>query len=131
MEQALGDNWIINDDGETTIAVNNTVLHHGATGVTGNTAHNGVWDVTMLAGGVNVTDYSNADPAMWAVSQRSESVVADRDFSVADFTGMEVGARRAQIGFRNCGCSPPPQCVLLVRSARLLTARNLNPSCPC
>ena len=44
--QALGDNWIINDGGETTIAVNRTVLHDGGTGVTGNTARNGAWNVT-------------------------------------------------------------------------------------
>ena len=36
--EAIGDNWIINDGGETTIAVNRTVLHDGATGVTSRTA---------------------------------------------------------------------------------------------
>ena len=44
--EALGDNWIINDGGETTIAVNDTVLHEGATGiVTDAVAHNGAWNV--------------------------------------------------------------------------------------
>lgn len=84
--QALHEGWIVNDGGQTTLAVNNTVLHDGATGVTGNTAHNGAWNVRMLADGVNVTDYSNADPAMWTVTERSEGLIAGRDFSAADFT---------------------------------------------
>ena len=51
--QVIGHNWIMNDGGETTIAVNGTVLHKGATdegaagGVTGLTAPNGAWNVTM------------------------------------------------------------------------------------
>ena len=38
--QAIGNDWIMNDGGETTIAVNNIVLGEGATGVTGLTAPN-------------------------------------------------------------------------------------------
>ena len=33
VSQAIGDGWIINDGGETTIAMNGVVLHDGATGV--------------------------------------------------------------------------------------------------
>ena len=85
--QALGDGWhIINDGGETTIAMNNVVLHDGATGATGSTAANGAWNVRMLADGVTITDRTHADPAMWVVSDRAEGVIADRDFSAEDFT---------------------------------------------
>ena len=79
---ALGGGWILNDDGETTIAVNNVVLHDGATGVTGRAAANGVWDVTVLAGGQTV-DIST-DP--WTLSERDSSTILDRDFSASDFT---------------------------------------------
>ena len=107
----IGDDWIINDGGETTIAVNDVVLHDGATGVTGNMAHNGIWDITMLAAGVNVTDYLNADPAMWTVSPRSESLIADRDFSVEDFTEQQVECPAGQIGTPpHCRIPPPPRC---------------------
>ena len=96
--QALGDGWILNDGGETTIAMNNVVLHDGATGVTGRTAPNGAWDVRMQAGGVTVTDRSNADPAMWAVSARAAEVIADRDFSsVEDFTETERPVEMHQV----------------------------------
>ncbi|MCY4419896.1 MAG: hypothetical protein OXC42_01360, partial [Gammaproteobacteria bacterium] len=96
--QALGDDWIINDGGETTIAMNGTVLHgkyeeNGTEmfGVVPDTkAANGVWDVTMLAEGVKITDRSNADPAMWVVSDRAAGVITGRDFSAADFTEMQV-----------------------------------------
>ncbi len=60
----FGDDWIVNDGGETTIVVNNVKLHDGAAGVTGLTAPNGARDV----------------------SQRSAGVIADRDFSADDFT---------------------------------------------
>ena len=82
--QAIGDNWIINDGGETTIAVNRTVLHDGVDGVTGRTAANGAWNVRMREEGVNVTDYTT-DPANWVVSELATGVVADRDFSAQDF----------------------------------------------
>ncbi len=83
--QAIGDGWIINDGGETTIAVNGTVLHDGATGNTGRTAPNGAWNVTMRAQGVTVTDRTDPDPANWTISEPAANVVADRDFSAADF----------------------------------------------
>ena len=40
----------------------------------------------MVAGGRKVTDRTNADPAMWTVSDRAEDVIAGRDFSAADFS---------------------------------------------
>ena len=82
--QVIGNDWIVNDGGETTIAVNNIILHEGATGVTGRTAPNGAWNVTMREEGVNVTDYTT-DPANWVVSDPAVSVIADRDFSAQDF----------------------------------------------
>jgi len=82
--QAIGDDWIINDGGGTTIAMNNVVLHDGVMGATGNTAPNGAWNVRMLAEGVKVTD--RMDPANWVVSDRAAGVIADRDFSTADLT---------------------------------------------
>ena len=84
--EVIGDNWIINDGGETTIAVNRVVLHDGATGVTGRTASNGAWNVRMRAEGVTVTDYAtDPDPANWVKSDLAVGVAADRDFSAQDF----------------------------------------------
>ena len=68
VSQVIGDNRIVNDGGETTIAVNNVVLHDGATGVTGRTAPNGAWDVRMLA----------------------SDIIVDRDFSAEDFAEDRV-----------------------------------------
>ena len=88
--EAIGNNWIINDGGETTIAVNNVVLHEGekATGVTGRTAANGAWNVRMLEHGVKLDDYTNSDPSMWTRTQSTvdDPIIADRDFSANDFT---------------------------------------------
>ncbi|MDE0391897.1 MAG: autotransporter outer membrane beta-barrel domain-containing protein [Rhodospirillales bacterium] len=81
--QVIGDDWIVNDGGETTVAVNNVTLHDGATGATGATAANGAWDVTFRDEGVTV---DRADPADWVVSEPATGVVADRDFSSQDFT---------------------------------------------
>ena len=96
--RAIGRNWIINDGGETTIAVNGVVLHEGATGVTGLTARNGAWNVRMREEGVNVTDYTDSDPANWVVSESAAGVVADRDFSAQDFNE------------RRKPTPPPPMC---------------------
>ncbi|MCY3803962.1 MAG: hypothetical protein OXG06_06125, partial [Gammaproteobacteria bacterium] len=93
--QALGDDWIINDDGQTTIAVNNVVLHDGVRGVTGRTAPNGVWDVRMAGSGTNVTRYTDdpmtmdideSDSMHWTKAPLAEGVAVDRDFSASDFT---------------------------------------------
>ncbi|MXZ80316.1 MAG: autotransporter outer membrane beta-barrel domain-containing protein, partial [Gammaproteobacteria bacterium] len=86
VSQALGGGWILNDGGETTIFMNGVELHNGAMGATGNTARNGAWNIRMRPDGVRVTDRTDSDPAMWVVSERAEGVIADRDFSAADFT---------------------------------------------
>ena len=97
VEQAIGDNWIINDGGETTIAVNNVVLHEGATGVTGRTVAKGARNVTMREHGVKVDDRSAADPVEWMLTESTsgDKIIADRDFSVQDF--IEEYAPRAAL----------------------------------
>ena len=91
--EALGDDWILNDGGETTIAVNGVVLHDGATGVVpGAVATSGARNVTMQAQGVTV---NRSDPANWVISYAAEGVVADRDFSAAAF--IEEFAPRAAV----------------------------------
>ena len=115
--QALGENWILNDGGETTIAVNRVVLHDGATGVTGRTASNGAWNVRMRAEGVTVTDRTT-DPANWVVTDPAENVVADRDFSAQDFNERRKpppppppSCPDGQVGTPpNCMSPPPPSC---------------------
>ena len=78
---AIGDDWIINDGGETTIAINGVVLHDGATGVVpGAVAQNGAWKITIRAQGVTV---DLTDPSNWIVSERDD-IVFDRDFSGQD-----------------------------------------------
>ncbi len=105
VSEAIDNNWIINDGGETTIAMNGTVLHDGATG-TGNTARNGVWDVTLASPGVRVTDRSPSDPANWTTV--ASTAPADRDFSAADFGEVE-GCPTGQVGTPpNCRTPPPP-----------------------
>ena len=87
--EVIGDNYIMNDEGETTIVVNNVMLHDGATGITGMTAENGIWDVTMRAEGVKVTDRS--DPDNWTITEPAIGVFADRDFSTQDFIETDSG----------------------------------------
>ena len=82
VEQALGENWIINDGGETTIAVNGVLLHDGETGVTDLTAANGAWDVSMAGPGVRVMNSTDPDPANWITE--TSATPADRDFSAAE-----------------------------------------------
>ena len=86
--QVIGNDWIINEGGETTIAVNNIVLHEGDAGVTGRTAPNGAWNVTMLEHGFKLDDYTNSDPSMWTRTQSTDAapIIEDRDFSAEDFT---------------------------------------------
>ena len=83
--QVIGNDWIMNDGGKTTIAVNNVVLHDGANnGVVPNeVAANGAWNVRMREEGVTV---DRTDPANWVISEPATGVVADRDFSTQDFT---------------------------------------------
>ena len=83
--EVIGDDWIINDGGETTIVVNDVTLHKGATGVVPDAVGlNGAWNVRMRAESVTVTDYTT-DPANWIVSELATGVIADRDFSAEDF----------------------------------------------
>ena len=84
----IGDDYIINDGGETTLLINGFLLHDGVTGNTGVTAPNGAWDVTMRDDGHTVD--TSTDP--WTVSARSTSTITDRDFSADDFN-EEVSTR--------------------------------------
>ena len=79
--EVIGDDYIINDGGETTIVVNDVTLHDGATGSTGMRAANGAWDVMIRDDGVTV----DTSTSPWTISARSTGVVADRDFNAADF----------------------------------------------
>ena len=117
--QVIGDDWIVNDGGETTIAVNNTVLHEGATGLVLNesgdpvTSRNGAWNVRMRAEGVTVNrgDPADPDPANWAFTEPAAGVVADRDFSAGDFRETRRRCPRGQVGAPpNCATPPPPMC---------------------
>ena len=113
--QVIGNNWIINDEGETTIAVNGVELHDGVDGVTERTAPNGAWNVTMAGPGVRVTDRTDPDPANW-ITEASDTppppppAPADRDFSANDFTETAVPpCPPGRIGRHpNCRIPPPP-----------------------
>ena len=84
--EVIGDDWIMNDGGETTIVVNEVTLHEGATGVVEDAdAPNGAFNVTMRPEGVTVMDRSDPDPANWVITEPAAGVVADRDFSAEDF----------------------------------------------
>jgi len=110
--EVIGDDWIINDGGGTTIVVNGVTLHDGTTGVVpGASAPNGAREVQMQAqaatvrtvaqadadavrireAGVRVLDRTDPDPANWVVSEPAEGVIADRDFSAADFLSGQEG----------------------------------------
>ena len=91
IEDIFGENWIINDGGETTIVVNGTVLHDGATGVTRLWAPYGARDVTMREEGVMLTNHSDA---INGDSSPATNVV-DRDFSAEDFITGPYGPRAA------------------------------------
>ena len=91
IEEILGENWIINDGGETTIVVNGTVLHDDATGVTRLWAPYGARDVTLREEGVTIDN--RTDPNNWVFS--STTAAADRDFSAADFITGAYGPRAA------------------------------------
>ena len=85
--EVIGDDWIINDDGETTIVVNSVMLHDGATGSTGLVAANGAWDVMVRDEGVTV----DTSTTPWTISAPTADVVVDRDFSGVDFDESENG----------------------------------------
>ena len=82
----IGDDYIINDGGETTLLINGIMLHDGATGNTDLIAPNGAWDVTLRDDGHTV----DTSTYPWIVSARSTSTVADRDFSADDFNEERV-----------------------------------------
>ena len=114
--QAIGDDWIVNDGGETTIAVNRVVLHDGETGVTGRRASNGAWNVRMREEGVAV----DRTQANWRMSEPTAGVVvvADRDFSAQDFNERRKPppppppmCPEGQVGTPpDCTTPPPPMC---------------------
>ena len=91
--QVIGDDWIINDGGGTTLVINGVKLHDATTGVVpGAAAPNGARNVRMdadsvhlRAEGVRVLDRTDPDPANWVLSDPAEGVIADRDFSATDF----------------------------------------------
>ncbi len=91
MSEVLGDNWIINDGGGTTIALNGVVIHDKKKGVTGTIVpYYGLWNVRIRKEGVNVTDRSSDT---WTTETLSGP--QDRDFSAADF--VQTLAARAAI----------------------------------
>ena len=86
----IGDDWIINDGGETTIVVNDVKLHDGTDGVVSDVAApNGAWNVRIREDGVRVTDRS--DPANWIITDPAAGVISDRDFSTEDFIEDPAG----------------------------------------
>ena len=91
----LGDGWIVNDGGETTIIVNGTKLHDGVNGATDAVAVNGPFKVTMRKDGLTVTNRDT--PGSWTFSERSTTTVADRDFSADDFSEGSVPVVAAEI----------------------------------
>ncbi len=105
VRNVIGDDWIINDGGETTIAVNRMVLHDGEMGVTDAVDRNGAYNVSIREDGLTVTDRTT-DP--WTFSAGSTSTVSDRDFSAAHFTETAAPTcSEGQVGTpRNC--SNPP-----------------------
>ena len=119
--RVLGNNWIINDGGETTVAVNGIVLHDGATGAVLDgdgdpvKSPNGAFDVSVRPDGATVNDRST-DP--WTISTRSTSIIADRDFWKEDFKESRRTSPppppvcpEGQIGTPpNCETPPPPVC---------------------
>ena len=86
--EVIGNNWIINDEGETTIVVNGVELHDGEKGVTGNTAYNGAWNVTMREHGFKVVNRAAPDPANWRFTESTDvaPIILGRDFAAGDFT---------------------------------------------
>ena len=104
----FGDDYILNDGGGTTVVVNGVKLHDAADGPTGLTASTGTWNVTLRAKGVTVDD---SDPADWVVSDL-KTVIADRDFSAADFIVVAASPPLLGVGGEPVGpgavCDEPP-----------------------
>ena len=106
VREVIGDDYILNDGGETTLVVNGVVLHDGAMGSTGRRAPNGVWDVWMREEGVTVTERMGETPEDWTITEPVVGVIADRDFSAQDFTESEARCPQGQIGFPDCMVPP-------------------------
>ena len=105
VRDVIGDDWIINDGGETTIVVNEVMLHDGGKGVVPNAvAHNGAWNVTIRAEGVTVTERIGSNPVNWVISEPAAGVIADRDFSAGDFIETPPTCPEGQVG-------TPPDCM--------------------
>ena len=108
----IGDDWIINDGGETTILVNDVKLHDGEEGVvfesdntTPVSVPNGARDVSIREDGLTV---DRTTPSAWMFSTRSTSTIADRDFSTGDFN--ETARPTCPAGHTGMppNCVPPP-----------------------
>ena len=106
VREVIGDDYILNDGGETTLVVNGVVLHDGAMGSTGHRAPNGVWDVRMREEGVTVTERMGETPEDWTITEPVVGVIVDRDFSAQDFTESEARCPQGQIGFPDCMVPP-------------------------
>ncbi|MYG09479.1 MAG: autotransporter outer membrane beta-barrel domain-containing protein [Rhodobacteraceae bacterium] len=80
--EVIGDGWILNDGGGTTIIINGVKLHDSSTGVIlGAYAPVGIRDIRIRPEGVLV-DHEQ-DP--WVISEPALGIITDRDFSAADF----------------------------------------------
>ncbi|MCY3626012.1 MAG: hypothetical protein OXH82_02170 [Candidatus Dadabacteria bacterium] len=99
VEEVIGDNWIINDYGETTIAVNGVLLYDGSRSgdenqkaIPGVTVRSGVWNVSMKPEGANWNLQRKDPPKPDSLDEQPDSQfhekglnVSGRDFSKADF----------------------------------------------
>jgi len=81
LAEVIGDDWIVNDGGRTTIYINDVKLHDADTGVTGLSAPNGARNVRIRAKGVKVTRNDNG---LLTITDSVNGIVADRDFSAMD-----------------------------------------------
>ncbi|MYB89433.1 MAG: autotransporter outer membrane beta-barrel domain-containing protein [Proteobacteria bacterium] len=110
LSEVLGDgDWIINDGGQTTIAVNGIVLHDGATGYKEVSVPNGAYNIWIRANGVNVQSYTGASPASWTIGARAADLIEDRDFSFSS-TARESDLMETQESPPSTfEPSPPPQ----------------------
>ena len=93
LAEVVGDNWIINDGGGTTIYMNGVKLHDADTGITGLSAPKGARNIRIRAEGVKVTDRTTDGSRM--ITDPVAGIVADRDFSARDI--IEEYAPRAAV----------------------------------
>ena len=113
LSEAIGDgDWIINDGGQTTIAVNGTVLHDGVTGFKSVSVPNGAYNIWIRANGVNVQSHTGASPASWTISTRSAGLIQDRDFSFSSTAHQSDLMETQGSPPSNFEPSPPPRPVV-------------------